>query len=573
MKGRVLTLLLWCQVIWLHALAQAATSSGLSVQIPVQELVVFKDGHAYVIHEGDMPTDGRGDVVLDYLPTPILGTFWAYSAVPQVKLQAVVAGQRRVSLKRTALSLREMLEANVGAKVVITDVAGPKYTGTIVAVPTRSSEELEATSPPNTGDKLPQKGNILLLKTDEGTRAMNLDRVLDVTFLDDYITTTTDAEFRNLLTLHLNWGERQPAKSARVGMMYVQKGVRWIPQYRLVLDGKGGAKMFLQASLINELTDFRNATVDLVIGVPSFAYKDTPDPIALQQTFAQLSQYFRTDAGRTLSNALMAQAPRAVGGALYEEEGAPPPPAPDLGPEIAGTGASEDLFVFTVKNVSLRKGERMTLPVSEYTLKYKDVYTLYVPPSDGTPPEPSQPQPRTTEVQSALATLKVIHRVRLTNTTEHPFTTAPILLFSGDTVLAQDTITYTPRGGTTDIAIGTAVNIPVKQTDKELKRTAKAATISGVDYTLVEMESTLTITNYSEKAADMEITRHVLGEVDSTTPEAEVSKRTVVGRPVIIDGSGYPTSALNPLSQIIWKISLAPGKSMELKCRWKYYAR
>lgn len=573
MRGIMLAVV-WCvQAMWICALAQTTSTQNVLTQMPVKELVVFKDGHAYVIHEGDMPTDERGNVVMDYLPAPILGTFWAYSATPQAKLQAVVAGQRRVNLKHTALSLRELLEANVGARVVLTEVSGTKHTGVIVGVLLCSPEELEAISPPNTGDKLPVKSNVLLLKTDEGTRAMNLDRVLDVTFLGDYVTATTDAEFRNLLTLHLNWGNRQPAKHARVGMMYVQKGVRWIPQYRLILDGKGGAKMFLQASVINELTDFQNATVDLVIGVPTFAYKDTRDPMGLQQTFAQLSQYFRTDAGRTLSNALMAQAPRIAGGWGALAESAPPPPESDLGPEVAGTGASEDLFVFTVKGVSLRKGERMTLPVSEYALKYKDVYTLHVPPFGSASPGSPQPEPRSAEIQSALAAPKVIHKVRLTNTTEHPITTAPVLLFSGDTVLAQDTLTYTPRGGTVDIAIGTAVNIPVKQTDKELKRTAKATTISGVDYTLVEMEGTVTLTNYSEKAVDLEVTRQVVGEVDSTTPEAEVSKQTPVGRPVIIDGSGYPTSALNPLSQIVWKLSLAPGKSAELKCRWRFYTQ
>ncbi len=273
MRGIMLAVV-WCvQAMWLCALAQTTSTQNVLTQMPVKELVVFKDGHAYVIHEGDMPTDERGNVVMDYLPAPILGTFWAYSATPQANLQAVVAGQRRVDLKHTALSLRELLEANAGAKVVLTEVSGTKHTGVIVGVLVCSPEELEAISPPNTGDKLPVKSNVLLLKTDEGTRAMNLDRVQDVTFLGDYVTATIDAEFRNLLTLHLNWGNRQPAKRARVGMMYVQKGVRWIPQYRLILDGKGGAKLFLQASVINELTDFQNATVDLVIGVPSFAYK------------------------------------------------------------------------------------------------------------------------------------------------------------------------------------------------------------------------------------------------------------------------------------------------------------
>ncbi|GIV20458.1 MAG: hypothetical protein KatS3mg023_2209 [Armatimonadota bacterium] len=573
MRATLLAVLCCMQTIYLQAIAQTTGMRDALVQLPVKELVVFKDGHAYVIHEGEMPTDERGNVVMDYLPAPVLGTFWAYSATPQVKLQAVVAGQRRVSLKRTVMSLRELLEANVGARVLLTEVSGTKHTGVIVGVPFCSAEELEAISPPNTGDKLPLKSNILLLRTEEGTRAMNLDRVLDITFLGDYATVTTDADFRNLLTLYLNWGNRQPAKRARVGMMYVQKGVRWIPQYRLILDGKGGAQMFLQASLINELTDFQNAAVDLVIGVPAFAYKDTRDPIGLQQTFAQLSPYFRTDAGRMLSNALMTQAPR-VEGLAGREGAAPPPPAPDLGPEVAGAGASEDLFVFTVKNVSLRKGERMTLPVAEHALKYRDVYTLYVPPLGGVPAEQPQPEPRTAEVQSALAAPKVVHRVRLTNTTEHPFTTAPVLLFSGDTVLAQDTITYTPRGGTVDIAIGTAVNIPVKQTDTERKRTAKAATVSGVDYTLVEMESTLTLTNHSEKTVELEVTRQVVGEVDNTTPEAQVSKLTTLGRSVtVVDSRIYPAGGLNPLSQIVWKFSLAPGKSIDLKCRWQYYTR
>ncbi len=554
----------------LYAFAQTTPPQGALAQMPVKELVVFKDGHAYVLHEGDMPTDERGRVVLDYLPTPILGTFWAYSANPQVKLQAVVAGQRRVALKRTALALREMLEANVGARVVITEISGTKYVGTILGVPVRSPEELEATSPPNTGDKLPQKGNILLLKTDEGTRAMNLDRVLDVVFLSECATLGTEWEFRNLLTLHLNWGNRQPQRTARVGMMYVQKGVRWIPQYRLVLDGKGNARLYLQASLINELTDFRDATVNLVVGVPSFAYQSTPDPIALQQTFAQLSPYFRSGADRVLSNALMTQAPAPAGGVA---EAAPPPAPQDVGPEVFGAGTSEDLFVFTVKGVSLRKGERMTLPVSDYTLKYQDVYTLYVPPllNVGTV---VTSEPRMGEVQSALSAPKVTHKVRLVNTTEHPFTTAPVLLFSGDTVLAQDTMLYTPQKGKVDIAIGTAVNIPVKQIDRETRREAKALTVNGMDYTLVEMEGTLTLTNYSDKAVSLEVVRLVMGEVLSTSPQAEVSRLSTLGAPIAFpERRGYVSGDLNPLSQLMWKLTLEPGKSVDLKCTWRSYTR
>ena len=61
--------------------------SGITLaNMPVKEVTVFKDGHAFVLHEGSMPTDADGNVVLDYLPTPIIGTFWSYSAQTNAKL-------------------------------------------------------------------------------------------------------------------------------------------------------------------------------------------------------------------------------------------------------------------------------------------------------------------------------------------------------------------------------------------------------------------------------------------------------------------------------------------------------
>ena len=75
--------------------------------MPVKEVTVFKDGYAFVLHEGKMPTDAAGNVLMDYLPTPVIGTFWPYSADKNVKLTMVTAGRRTVSVERTALTLRE----------------------------------------------------------------------------------------------------------------------------------------------------------------------------------------------------------------------------------------------------------------------------------------------------------------------------------------------------------------------------------------------------------------------------------------------------------------------------------
>jgi len=41
--------------------------------------------------------------------------------------------------------------------------------------------------------------------------------------------------------------------------------------------------------------------------------------------------------------------------------------------------------MFSVKHLTVKKGQRMVVPVTEFTLKYKDVYALNIPFSP--PPE------------------------------------------------------------------------------------------------------------------------------------------------------------------------------------------
>ena len=240
------------------AAARAAREGPSALaRMPVREVTVFKDGHAFVLHSGKLPTDADGNVAMDYLPTPVLGTFWPFAAAGKAKLAGVTAERRRVAIERTALTLRELLEANVGAEVIVTEKAraanqdGPTYTARIAGFPARSAEELEATGPPNAGDRLPQKGSIVLLAAKEGTRAVHVDQILTVAFTGPHKAKARADEFRNLLTLRLKW-DGKPAGAAEVGLVYIQKGLRWIPNYRVAIDGEGTAEVELQATLINE---------------------------------------------------------------------------------------------------------------------------------------------------------------------------------------------------------------------------------------------------------------------------------------------------------------------------------
>ena len=368
-------------------------------------------------------------------------------------------------------------------------------------------------------------------------------------------------------------------------MAYVQKGIRWIPNYRVELAADGKAVVKLQATLLNELTDLKDATVNLVVGVPSFYFKDTTDPVALSQAVAQLSPYFQTDASTqyALSNAMMTQVAR--GGEVRKGRNPPAPGgpanAPDLGPEIGGT-TNEDLFVFTVKNVTLAKGQRMVLPISQQAIEYKDVYTLDVPYA---PPAEMRRQANNAQAAELLRLMnapKVMHKVRLMNGGQQPFTTAPALLLREGKVLAQAMMTYAAKGGSVDLTLTTAVNVHVKKTDKEAKRTPNAVTYNGEALWRIDIASGLEITNMGAKAIEVEVTRYVLGNVDKAGDGAKAEMVNLledddagagISRPDWWPYYSWPHywGHFNGIGRVTWTAKLAPKQTDTRTYEWHYY--
>src|SRR5204863_630354 len=177
-----------------------------------------------------------------------------------------------------------------------------------------------------------------------------------------------------------------------------------------------------QATLVNELADLDNVDAHLVVGVPSFAFKDTPDPISLQKAVAQLSRYFQPDS----------QTAYAFGNSIYSQSSRAGevrvPAAPEGKPADAAEDAREDVFVFPVKKLSLKKGEVLVLPVTEFKIDYKDVYAVEIP---MTPPRDVQAQMAgrgQSEAERIHLAPKAVHKIRLANTTAQPITTATALI-------------------------------------------------------------------------------------------------------------------------------------------------
>ena len=574
------------------AAADDALRCSALTRMPVREVTVFKDGHALMVHAGKMPVEPSGDVLMDYLPAPVLGTFWPCSAEKDVKLTAVVAGKRRVLVERTSLTIRELLEGNVGAEVTIsetplsaaaTKVDGLTYNAMILGLPQRSSRELEANAPPGEGEKLPEKGNLVLLKSDDGVRAVGIDRIQQVVFRGPHKPSVASEEFRNLLRLKLDWGDRKPAKEADMSLLYLQKGIRWIPSYKLVIDGKGHAAVQLNATLINELADLDDVTANLVVGVPKFDFAETPDPIGLGHAVAQLSPYFQRDSqtAYAFSNAIMSQAAFPSAAARMSERTVPGQPAADLGPEIGGSEKNEDLYVYTLRHVTLKKGQRMAVAVKLFDLKYEDVFTVDIGMAPPREVQRNYNYQQQAEVAKLFLAPKAIHKLRLTNTSKSPITTAPALILSSNQVLGQGMTTYTSPGGTLDLPITTAVDIQVKKTDKETGREHNAANWQGTMLAKISLDGAISLTNNRAAPARIEVTRHVLGNVTETDHDGRVEMQSVF-EDDSLGPHAYPEwwgwyawpvwwQHFNSVAKITWKLDLEPGKTAELKYTWNYY--
>jgi hypothetical protein len=561
--------------------AAANVSEGAIANMPVKEITVFKDGHAFVLHEGKMQAGPSGNVTIDYLPRPIIGTFWAYSADAGAKLTGVISHKRVVPVKRTALTIPELIEGNVGAKVRITEAGLAAYETTILGIPTRSTEELGNSDPPGSPEKLPQRGDIVLLKFEGGVKAVPISRIQEVTFLDEPGLEVAGEQFRDLMTLKLDWGRRKPERDVDVGMVYVQRGIRWIPNYRIDIDGKGNATIKLQATIVNELTDVEDVKAHLVIGVPKFAFANTVDPISLQQTVAQLSRHFRPDSQSAFafSNAIMTQAEMPVRRVNVPDSGG----TLDLGPEVAGSGKNEDLYIFTLEHVTLKKGQRMVVPIAEYELKYRDVFVLDLP--FGPPPEVRHNL--NSEQQAQLARLfhspKVMHKIRLDNDAECPLTTAPAMILRQGRIIAQGMITYTAVGASSDLELTAAVDISVEKLDKETERIPNAVKWDNYSYARSNLTGTINLTNRRSDTVSLEIRRSVLGQIDSAGHEGSIEHlgRHEGGwmdpgsRPFWWSWYNWPYwwYHFNAVGRVTWECELKPGKEIELEYKWHYFWR
>ena len=582
----------------------AAESPNDRLALSTQRVVVFKDGYYLAVKHGTAVTNKEGELSLDDVPdAAVLGSMWATSA--KGKLLGIVAS--RETVKKTTekeapcTQTLEVLQANIGkqARVVLLDKT--IFQGkirTVLTEPTavaptpllrdlfRTGDELDALSdltsvasartPGSSTTVSGISGSQFILSGDEGDVLLSVGQIGSLTIKDMKATlarTLTTTESPKRLTFRF----AEANQPVDLSLMYFRPGLRWIPTYRVNLspdEQKKMANLAMQAEFLNEAEDLDNVPVDIVVGVPNFRFRDTPSPLVLEATMRNLLQQAapalmnqqilggqQGGFSNTIFNARSGER-RGRGDDQADGEDQLVLPA-----ELGAAGA-QDLFVYSLPKLKLRKGQRAAMPILTADVPYRDLYTWDV--HDTRRDSETASAGKGVKSPLQLSENRVWHQLVLSNTTRVPWTTGAAMILQGTQPLGQDLLTYTSPGAEVRLPITVSVDTRGSFADEETDRKLNDMNVNGYNYSRISKSATLTLSNRKAIPVDVEVLFRTGGRATEATHDGKITLRPHAPDDWI-EYQGY--SAVNNSSTVVWQTKLKPGESFAPSVKYHYFAR
>lgn len=445
-------------------------------------IAIFKDGNSFVFKQGNVETtNNQFQIKGKGIPSGLFGTFWVAS--PFLSKVTTIVDTVDVANKLMTKNLSDFFSANKGKSVIVTLDDKSTIEGTI-----------ENVQFDNLGEY--QKRNAWIQISMDGFAhswvLVSLDKIKNFQFTQKPETTLNDTLKTLVETLSISFNGNQ--SSYPLSMMYLNKGLSWTPFYLLDIKDDSKATLSLRAEVVNKNEDIDNTTMSFVIGTPNFKYatkladlfslkpNENIYTIVEQQPFSRNQISSSTYYERVNSNG-------------------------NSGTDNISPDNVEDLYYYTVKDFSMRRGERGHYPIFSHDIAIAHVFECNLQNNEDLVknyndyrfvPDTKNP---------------VFHAVRMSNNTNTPWTTGSIMMVKNameqPKPVAQDLLSFTPIKGQVFVKITETPEIRVKQTEKEVARTAHFWNA----YDLITIETSVQVTNYKSKVADMTLNRRIFGKL------------------------------------------------------------
>ena len=577
------------------------------LKLTTERVIVFKDGYCLVVKEGTAKTDGEGFVFTNDVPdSAILGSFWAIPEKGTIK--SMVAGWDKDVKQTTEMinctTLAEMIKANVGRECSF-EIGDNMLKGKIEKLLSNDGRELPTTEENealllssfmvvdpnerarrnNNLTRTTATGQYFILKTDKGDVMVKTDSVKNLT-IDNMVSKIEETSKSKTIKKRLSLKFDKKNSSVKIMLMYFRPDVRWIPTYRVNLTEKdfasknGKAKrktaeISMQGEILNEAEDFTDVPFHVVVGVPNFRFKSTPSPMVLEPTMrTALVQAAPQIMGQTsvqgqnfdfngMSNAMYTQ--RSGEFRSHRASGSGERADVNMPEELSGSGTN-DLFVYKLDKMTLKKGERATVPILTTKVGYRDIYTWEV---EVTHAESYAATASDANSPLVLAENRVWRQVELINDTDIPWTTGAAMFVDGYQPLAQELLTYTSPGGICRVPVTISVDLRGKATDSEVKRDLKALNWRGYNYARVNGKIEIELANNKEVKVPVEVRLRFGGKAKEASDDGKITLSTFRHE----DWHNRQGDQINNSSLIEWTSEIEPGECFKPTVNYEFLLR
>ncbi|HNY79933.1 MAG: hypothetical protein RBS72_06275 [Sedimentisphaerales bacterium] len=529
-----------------------AQSPPPAMSLNIEQVALFKNGLGFFTGQVTCPA-GQTQLRIALPAAPAHGTLWiSYPA--QVDVASVVAKDVDSTETQDAITIPELLQANVGRSARIA-CGDREITGVITYFAQDRQPNQDELYPPRPSIgpargydyRAPQQPAALAtIQTDSGLVGVDPRAVTSVTFTGSSAEQKVPRPVRQTeLDMRLN----RAADGRKLAVTFLAKGVTWAPSYLVDITEEGKARISAKALVINDACELKDVAAQLVTGFPHLQFADILSPIGLRQTLAQFLQSLnQPDMPRGRAAAVVTQ------NVMYGGAGMA---GPEYGAAEVGAVA-EDLFLYPAGKIDLDRGQVAYIPLFTESVPCEHIYQWDLPDYVDEAGRYFYSRDRDSEAEDEQ---EVWHNLRLTNTTAVPWTTAPGQTVKGSAILGQDTLKYTPPGGTTILRITRAVGVKAEQIELETSRKREAIRMYGDTFDQITVRGDLSILNTQSKAITLEITKTLSGEVKSTDPAAKEEK--------LAKGLGR----MNGLSKLTWTIELPPATERRVNYVYEVYVR
>lgn len=536
--------------------ANAKDSNQLTLK--TERAIVFKDGYCLIVKSATGKTDESGAVFTEEVPdAAVLGSFWATSESGKIKSMVAGWGTTNSVVNRDCANLADVIMANIGKQCSFETTRGKSYEGKIVRL-----LQQQGSSDPFSSSTL------FVLSTQSGDVAIEISEVrgLQIDAMQHTLSYRSDVDTKHkTLTMRFD----KPNTQISLQLMYFRPDVRWIPTYRIELSDasvdapkghKGDFKqatVAMQAELINDAEDLIDVPIHIVVGVPNFRFKDTPSPLTLESTIRQtVPQAIQSQLNlNNFSNAAYSQRAAADFGSVVT-------PSSDVPAELSQSSGN-DLVVYELDAMSLKKGERATVPIASDKAAYRDIYTWTL---DVVHSETYAQEGQSGRSPLQLSGNRVWRQVELVNETKLPWTTGAAMFVDGFQPLAQELLTYTSPGQLCRVPVTIAVDLQGKAVDEEVGRKTNAYKWRGRSYAEIDGQITLDLQNNKLTTVPVEIELRFGGKATQISDDG-TSILSAFRSQDWLNGQG---DRLNNSSTVKWTTTLEAGACFKPTSEYKF---